>query len=238
MSRSSSSVSRDEGGTREDSCEESRCEWDRATCGSVFAAPSGGAISGPVLAPALSDVEQQLFRLLIAAAPVVKMRIRRRRLGQPLADRSWCTSEAFSSVLRRILAVGRAGSLRALEGAQGHSPAVAVGGRMWAFVESIVGSVVGDFGRRARRDRRLRWKAVEAARSRPRDDGRAATGIASQEVLDALATLDPLDHSIMLLRLRGVAWTGVARAHGMEPAACRKRWSRAVGRLRERVTCG
>ncbi len=212
-----------------------RCERDLATAPSLLAASGARArsLAGP--APVPGDVEQQLFRLLVSAAPVVKARIRRRRLGQPTDDRAWCTSEAFSSVLRRVLLAGRAGTLRALGDFQANSPAPAAGGRLWAFVGSVIGSVVGDLARRARRDGRLRRIAVEAVRSRPDGGGCAAGGSAERNLLDALATLEPLDHSIMLLRLRGVSWTGVARAHGMEPAACRKRWSRAVGRLRERV---
>ena len=180
-------------------------------------------------------MEQQLLRLLVSAASVLKARIRRRRLGEPTDDRAWCTSDAFSSVLRRVLLAGRAGTLRALGGSQANSSAAVAGGRLWAFVESVIGSVVGDLARRKRRDSRLRRAAVEAVRSRPDASGCAVGGAAERDLLDALATLEPLDHSIMLLRLRGVSWTGVALAHGLEPAACRKRWSRAVGRLRERI---
>lgn len=235
MSRSSPSVPRSEGGTCVDASVGTRCERDLATAPSLLAASEARARSPAGPASVAGDVEQQLFRLLVSAAPVVKARIRRRRLGQPTDDRAWCTSEAFSSVLRRVLLAGRAGTLRALGDFRANSPAPAAGGRLWAFVESVIGSVVGDLARRARRDGRLRRIAVEAVRSRPDDGGCAAGGSAERNLLDALATLEPLDHSIMLLRLRGVSWTGVARAHGMEPAACRKRWSRAVGRLRERV---
>ena len=175
------------------------------------------------------------MRLLVAAAPIVKARIRRRRRGHPVDDRTWCTREAFSSVLRRVLLAGRAGTVRAFGDVSSDSSAAPAGGRLWAFIESVVGSVVGDLGRRARREGRLRRLAIEAARSRPGDDGGVARATAERDVLDALATLEPLDHSIMLLRLRGVAWTGVAQAHGMDTAACRKRWSRAVGRLRDRL---
>jgi hypothetical protein len=199
------------------------------------AASAARAEAVPGMRHGTGDVEQQLFRLLLAAAPVLKARIRRRRLGQPTDERAWCTSDAFSSVLRRVLVAKRAGTLRALDNVTGNSPAPAAGVRLWAFVESVVGSVVGDLGRRARRDGRLRRIAAESARSRPSDDGPTAAGHADRDLLGILATVEPLDQSIMLLRLRGVAWTGVARAHGMEPAACRKRWSRAVERLRDRI---
>jgi hypothetical protein len=200
-----------------------------------MALPAARAGTVPSLPPDQGGVEQQLFRLLLAAAPVVKARIRRRRLGQPVDDRTWSTSDAFSSVLRRVLVAERGGTCRALAGAGGTSLERFAGGALWAFIDSVARSVVGDFGRQASRDRRLRRVAVELASARARDEGDSGAGDGGRYLLDALATLDPIDQSIMLLRLRGIAWTGVARAHGMEPAACRKRWSRAVERLRDRI---
>ena len=103
---------------------------------------------------------------------------------------------------------------------------------LWSFVESIVQSVAGDVGRRRRRCRRQARAALDAFRL-GRLRSRAPVGNApTQALARTLESLDPLDRSIVLLRLRGNAWASVAAAHGMKVEACRQRWSRSIARIR------
>lgn len=103
---------------------------------------------------------------------------------------------------------------------------------MWSFVDSIVQSVAGDVGRRRRRFRRQAGAALDAFRF----NGLRSKGPVGDAPAHALArtleSLDPLDRSIILLRLRGNAWASVAAAHGIKVEACRQRWSRSIARIR------
>jgi len=103
---------------------------------------------------------------------------------------------------------------------------------MWSFVESIVQSVAGDVGRRRRRLRRQAGAALDAFRfSGLRSKGPVCDAPA-HALARTLESLDPLDRSIILLRLRGNAWASVAAAHGIKMEACRQRWSRGIARIR------
>lgn len=179
-----------------------------------------------------ADDSERLAQLLLAAEPLIRSRLRRRRAGADASDGAWSTSDAFSSVLRRFLAAGRGGNIRCMQG----SPSPEAGGgsmrAIWSFVDSIVQSVAGDVGRRRRRLRRQAGAALDAFRfSGPRSKGPVGDAPA-HALARTLESLDPLDRSIILLRLRGNAWASVAAAHGIKVEACRQRWSRSIARIR------
>ena len=175
----------------------------------------------------------ELARLLLAAQPLIKSRLRRIRAGVDASDRAWSTSDAFSSVMRRIMAAGRVGSIRCMDGAPSSAPGSPGGRAMWSFVDAIVRSVAGDVGRRRQRRRLQAHAAVESFRAQRPGAPSTPPGDAPEEALSRmLRSLDPLDRSIALMRLRGACWASVAVAHALNLDACRQRWSRAISRLR------
>jgi len=175
----------------------------------------------------------ELARLLLAAQPLIKSRLRSIRAGADPSDRAWSTSDAFSSVMRRIMVAGQAGSIRCMDGAPSSAPGSPRGRAMWSFIDAIVRSVAGDAGRRRQRRRRQARAALEAFRTQRPVAPSTPPGDARVEDLSRmLRSLDPLDRSIALLRLRGACWASVAVAHSMSVDACRQRWCRTIVRLR------
>ena len=171
--------------------------------------------------------DDQLASLLRAAEPILRTRIRQRRL---VRSAQWDTSDAFASVVRRIFVVERTAGVRMLD--LGHSsPTLSPvrTSRFWALLESILRGVLADFARKSARDRRVMRAAEVAAAYRQHDE--MSSGGDALEIEAILASADETDRQILELRLRGVEWVAVQAATGLSAAACRQRWSRLIRRM-------
>lgn len=175
------------------------------------------------------DRSTELADLLIELAPALRARIRTRHDRR---NRRISTSDVYATVVRRALEVDAGDGLRALDDRDGkptkESP------RLWAFLHTLMDRAVG----RAKRQDRLEARAMKdlPGNGGPHVQADAPETAASKAALrhaitELLDQMDPVDRTLMMLRLKGVEWEHIAAETGLRPESCRQRWHRLTEQL-------
>jgi len=175
------------------------------------------------------DRSTELAELLIELAPALRARIRTRHDRR---NRRISTSDVYATVVRRALEVDARDGLRALD--EGDDKPAKESPRLWAFLHTLMDRAVG----RAKRQDRLDARAMKdlPGNGGPHVQADAPETAASKAALrhaitELLDQMDPVDRTLMMLRLKGVEWEHIAAETGLRPESCRQRWHRLTEQL-------
>jgi len=175
------------------------------------------------------DRSTELADLLIELAPALRARIRTRHDRR---NRRISTSDVYATVVRRALEVDARDGLRALD--EGDDKPAKESPRLWAFLHTLMDRAVG----RAKRQDRLDARAMKdlPGNGGPHVQADAPETAASKAALrhaitELLDQMDPVDRTLMMLRLKGVEWEHIAAETGLRPESCRQRWHRLTEQL-------
>jgi hypothetical protein len=177
---------------------------------------------------------QGLVNFLVEAAPVLCDRIRELRGPQhPLLS----TSDLHAAVVHQMLEheTGKESAGIADQPAlppADQRPIAATDHHRWTSLMSVAERTVTDA-----------LKLVEQARAIPasgtdrefRDDSGEDQAEVRARVASLLAWLDPIDHHLLQLRVRGMSWKAIAITTELDEVACRQRWVRLLKELRNRM---
>ena len=175
------------------------------------------------------DRSTELADLLIELAPALRARIHTRHDRR---NRRISTSDVYATVVRQALEIDARDGLSALDDRDGEP--VKESPRLWAFLHTLMDRAVGRANRRDRLEARV-TKDLPVNGGLPAQAEEPETAATKAALRNAITRLldemEPVDRTLMMLRLKGVEWEHIATETGLRAESCRQRWHRLTEQL-------